>query len=145
MKKIVLIILAWWFLFSVQTFGGDSQTTPMYFLAGQGHPQYEITLHINSKEIKTVRSNSGKMKLFIKQFDAEHVHPGANQLKVTYRKRSDASGEGLGPSFKVTLKYQTDPMDKKTAKVLAKLRGPKPPFTNSPESGKLTKEFESPQ
>jgi hypothetical protein len=146
MNNKILAIVLWMSLWPSLAVAETSQLLPLYYLAGQVHPQYEITLHINSREIKMYRSNSGKMKLFLKQVDANQVHSGANQLKVTWRKRPGVTGnKAFGPAFKVKLKYQTDPMDKKSARVLTKIRGSKPPFTGLPDSGEMIKEFVAPR
>jgi hypothetical protein len=137
-----MALVIWMMLLPALAVAGSSQNAPVYFLAGQVHPQFEITLHINSNEIKTIAPKPGKMKVFLKQVDADQVRSGANQLKVTYKKRP-GGGDAGGPAFKVKLKYQTDPTDKKSARVLAKIRGPKKPFTDLPDSGELIEEFEA--
>ncbi|NIT51632.1 MAG: hypothetical protein GWO41_02490, partial [candidate division Zixibacteria bacterium] len=116
----------------------------VYYLHGQVDPHFEITLVINSEKVKTILPNLKRRRLFIKEVDAAVIQSGSNQLKVVYQKRSGRWAKPIGPSFRVKLKYQSDPMDKDSAKVLAQIRGPGQPFTKLPKSGELSEIFQAP-
>jgi hypothetical protein len=143
MKKWILL-LALLALLPGSSANSQTMGAPVYFVAGQAHPAFNLEIMINGQKIKTVSPSPDKAKIFLKQFDESILRSGTNSLEVTYRRALDKeTSDPRMPSFRVTLKRQNDPMDKKTSVVLLKLKGPQRPFEDVPETETVSGEFEN--
>ena len=131
-------------LFAIMLFGATlrAQDTTSYYLAGQVHPRFQVTLSVNGETVKTIKPKPTKAMLFIKQIDEELLRTGANSLGVSYRVNSGVAEDVTPmPSFIVKLQSQSDPTDSSTKRVLAEIRGPDRPFP-SEGGASLSETFE---
>lgn len=117
------------FLAAVLLGGISPALAETYFLAGQAHPRFHLEIAINGTNVKSVRPNRSKAKVFIKQVQAGLIKPGRNTLSITYRVLSkQAGGNAPVPSFKVRLVRKKSIRDRSKGKRLAEFRGPAKPY-----------------
>jgi hypothetical protein len=119
----------------------EALAAPTCYAAGQVHPRFEAVVAINGETVKTVRPKKGRAKVFLTQFEAGLLRGGDNMLTVAYNVGPASRGDAPGPSFKVKVKCQDSPTDKKSAKVLAEVRGPDRPFPDAGNAGVLEDRF----
>jgi hypothetical protein len=119
----------------------DAAGAPTCYVAGQVHPRFEAVVTVNGETVKTVRPKKGRAKVFLTQFEAGLLRGGNNVLTVAYNVGPASRGNAPGPSFKVRVKCQDSPTDKKSAKVLSEIRGPGRPFPAAGNAGVLEDRF----
>ncbi len=106
-----------------------AQEGPSYYLAGQVHPRFRVTISINGETVKTIKPKPTRAKIFLKQIDAELLRPGENSFAVRYEVNPEVADDVTPmPSFIVKVQSQSDPQDSSTKAVLAEVRGPDRPF-----------------
>ncbi len=113
-----------------------AQEGPSYYLAGQVHPRFQLTISINGETVKTIKPKPNRAKIFLKQIDAELLRPGENSFAVRYEVNPEVADDVTPmPSFIVKVQSQSDPTDSSTKAVLAEVRGPDRPFPS--DGGKI--------
>ena len=113
-----------------------AQEGPSYYLAGQVHPRFQLTISINGETVKAIKPKPTKAKIFLKQIDAELLRPGENSFAVRYEVNPEVADDVTPmPSFIVKVQSQSDPTDSSTKAVLAEVRGPDRPFPS--DGGKI--------
>ena len=102
------------------------ETDVVYYLTGQLHPLVEVHVELNGKQIKSFRPESGRSKVFLKQIDAGMIKPGRNEMIVHWEilEGEAAEGHAFGKSgYRISLKHQKDPTDRRTAIDLVRVAG----------------------
>jgi hypothetical protein len=144
-RNIFLALLSAPLLVVILIGSAHAEGTPVYFMAGQAHPRFQLELSINGQVVKTVKPKPTRAKAFLKQLDEEDLRLGENLLEVTYHAVPGVADDASPtPSFIVRLYRQTDPKDKSTKEELVKLRGPGRPFTEVSD-GTLSAAFQVPK